>query len=997
MDHPSSEKVYKAFLSEVSGDSNSNCDLPRKDRPGSEQVNEAFYSGVRVPLRFDEHSFPMDNLSSSQRKVVELARAFVEKELFDWEEFHYSLPCASLAGSDKMTSTPLLKIIDGQADDSELRKLAIDPDTGENCRLTRREMCEIAEQGRFSIPGLRDPSVVHVWKLPQWIQRGRIGREEDFWRRIGYGLDHLLVFTAERIHGGIDPWELNPHSPSLRDSVKGLQDELINFVDLIIGLPRYNCRMPNFKESERKFMEDALNEWNGKASVEERIPVMFWLATRGSGIPLMKVNSKESLDEFRRYSEDALLSPIASEKFSIDERRARIRHSRYHLRDEGFLRALKRDQKLQDVMGIHDLDKAVQSWIHGSKILRESENRLRQAVADHVQDWSEHLKKEHGLVGLSGAWIDTRVRRLLAQNLERICQNHSDAQVVKLRQAGLFSMARVEELQNLFIAKKWPKIVKDSVESVVPHRTYQHHFRIIDPHRWFPGNGGSLVQSRSLLTSSATPGWRVVLRWRDIHCFVHNSIIILLIDNLWRGPIGVRSLVCRRPFPIDWKLVHGSRSIAPVRYQTTLAEKLVLIWVSVEKNRDLFERQPDQGLVSKNFSRPLHYTLNYVFRGGLSSLLIALFQLSLTALNTGVTVLLICTTPIWSLSWEVASVLWEIFINDWRSCDRVMSTAIVTSFQPAETVTIYHRVEGRRPVPLLRIAGNLLIRSVGQSVVSVVGVALQPVWGAVQFIQGIVGYAFRTFWDAAWRPLIGTFGRRPSTDSFLAQRVQGPEVSRTFYHQVELPVIIQIVNAALEQIELLVAEEQIVAGIRAPLAAARSWIRLVPFPDLELQRFSPPSFHPGNVEQSPTCPPHDNPHVGWKKLMSSLMAKEQRRIREVHEAFRERKRFMDKLLEMPSHETRRCIRPSDDPSVVLDSCSSIVEQYYSTRLRPLGDDCATRFWQITAAIPDDFRTATKGLLEETFSNEFLIPFEISDRTEIPTIIDDVLNPEVSKW
>ena len=159
----------------------------------------------------------------------------------------------------------------------------------------------------------------------------------------------------------------------------------------------------------------------------------------------------------------------------------------------------------------------------------------------------------------------------------------------------------------------------------------------------------SVKRVTTRVTTTRWPLWRVSNFLLRTITWILNLMFFLGYVVPWCSPVSIRSLISKRPFLSELELSQVNGTLCPKKSSVThtLTSRLIGIWRRVGKARTRFESQPDTGFLGKGGQRFLNRVWNYVFKGGLPSLLLLAFFPLGSIIICLLSLLLATTSPLW--------------------------------------------------------------------------------------------------------------------------------------------------------------------------------------------------------------------------------------------------------------------------------------------------------------------------------------------------------------
>lgn len=836
-------------------------------------------------------------------------------------------------------------------------------------------MLELREKGQFSFPSQRLPPLAHVWKLPGWLQCGNERIRASFLSWLGFSIDQLLVqipirFRSQPQHMGY--FQRESRSPlCLALACKAMMRSALRLMDLLIGLPVFGSRT-----NENELMEQYILQERG-----------YIVREAGAEVDIRLYENQQLRKWYERLLRrpemqhlNSLLDPVGDEN---DE------DSYVHNENNPEqLLSLPR-QLIHDSVLLRDEDATAitEEALDGQAALNEVMKRIPAVLAEREELVRSAVREKAPRRSLGSSWLTHTtahaMQHVIRQNGGDAIQRGNDenayqssATIAELREEvvqeferrGFANEAALERLRIRFLYEQWPAAERQLLADEIPSVTFTKHVNYVNG-RWV---------HREVEYPKSYIGWRLVAIARDSWSRVRKWVAQLLILNMRDGPLGVRALFSAH----DFDVVHGNNSS---HSRNTFLSRLRAIWKDVVMKRRGFEMAEDKGFMSKSATRWLHKLWVYVFRGALSTALVALGQPVLTFANVAVSSCLLITAPFWGMLTGVSSVVISCVFCDLYMDSTNSQRYTVRSYDVLPTVRWNRRYicsgDENALFPVVVEALRFSVLGVGQAVCAAIGAFIvHPTLALSASGLASTRSLLQRLVDAVMQFLIYKFGRLPASDSFLARRIAGPGISSTYYYRLAQGLTERCVRAMLENVELDIIRETLISVISEPEEAFRQYVK-----DTTLHVLG--SDYTGDLDIHVASFMRVSPQS--RRLCSRGNEFRRRVINEI----KSRKKLLEPLLCMPVDRDR--IRPEQAPEETLAQVTVQVEDFYEKRLRGLHDgssDGSPSIWKRFHTTRGDFQALSRELLRNMFCDDFLTPLNQSDQVlHIEATFDGVLN------
>ncbi len=442
-----------------------------------------------------------------------------------------------------------------------------------------------------------------------------------------------------------------------------------------------------------------------------------------------------------------------------------------------------------------------------------------------------------------------------------------------------------------------------------------------------------------------------------------------LVEVLGRGPLSLRALFSPSEFTPYSTVDPDTGAIVPdaSRPVATFASRIRGIFADAAESRRRFEAQPDTGLLPRGITRFFNVVLNAV-RVVVGTALVVAFQPALTAVATAAGLAgLVLAAPLA----PVAAALWLVAVEP----------LLLDSLGPWTWF------------PLLKI----LLFDVGwHSVVALFRLACAAAYAgrsAVVAAGSVVLLVLRALWDGTvFHLVLARRGREPATDSIVARKVRGAEVTESLIAKLPADLALVIIQAELERLELEIYSRH---AARAAVQRKSVWTEtlrsvLAPFA----------------VGVSPVGP-------AFEALTEEAEAGQEAVKARVKERSREVAAWSFSELIGGAAYSRHCVFgcPLEDLRVVVREAFDAVTAQWHQRILPLLEaedridrelwearrggrdggwgglerDHATAFFRERQLQPGDLGALTRSLITSQLGDNFLTPL---DKRDVTLVLDE---------
>lgn len=280
-----------------------------------------------------------------------------------------------------------------------------------------------------------------------------------------------------------------------------------------------------------------------------------------------------------------------------------------------------------------------QSVLHMVKGVEKLEREIERSQTEHRQ----FLMNKNQVLSKIELWLQLKLQAAEADALsKRIWSPHEQA-LEMCHEHNLHQTAYFLSRDLAFMKEREPALLKELKKIKTPSRTFTFQCRIWCPSSWiirrtFQGQSEivptiicqqatSIVEPRFDLnepvflvekeivrtTSTKWPFWRLLNLVQRIWCWTWNSIFMFGFDIPWNGSLGLRALLCIKPFMTELELsqVNGTLFPRETSITQTFASRLMRLYRNVSQSRAHFETNPDTG--HKQISKKLTRTQFFIY------------------------------------------------------------------------------------------------------------------------------------------------------------------------------------------------------------------------------------------------------------------------------------------------------------------------------------------------------------------------------------------------
>lgn len=821
----------------------------------------------------------------------------------------------------------------------------------------------------------------YVWQVSRFIQRGEVNIKADVRYDAAQAVYHLSVGLPESILGK-KPLSFN-HGAKLLVS-----DAIGNVFDLLVGLPQ-EVQALSESEVQARYQQEKEDYVFTKLRGEFDLRLFERDPTEEAPKPGELTGRQKRLQRISEVVRQ--ITRAVSQQWGRDlaaETQAVRQEVEAEVRT-GTLQSNEVDQAIADRI-LYRKNSRLMLAFRTSKDLNAIDMGLSELVANNA--WAQEIstniqldyafQKEQGLqkkrLELEAAhpilaqvpasreresWIDRQLN-LEAQKI--------DADLTpKMNQEIRTTLSRFQLRHELAIFKAGQEFDETLGKARLEELRERQEAKVIrtfnilkswNPSKWVEqGADGKYYLNRYLRRQVASDhfGWRVNTFMKRWMVTATAWTYALIHENLWNGPVGIRSLVQKDPFVNSVRVDEVTGKITPDEKSktTTLRSRMRALGEYSRAQRERF-KQRESGVAGKVFSSLWVYGFD-VFGVGIFIRFIGLPVAQLTVTLANIAVSAVGSTasvfPLGSLvAWAVNASLYNF-----EASDRGLPTRRGFFKLLPRSVS----KGARRFLPLLT---QVAIPAVGGTVELLLTLFGRVPWhaGGAGF-YGLRGGAYsalvRRLYDGAVRQLINKIGRTVSRDQKFGEKlIEGPGMSSKFFFQVDPSLAILALQAQMESLEAgRIAEE-------AKRAASEPAVKLEAL-------LKGPGVLVGQI-----------PANGG--LVPGVIAQDQAAVQKAlaEGAAAQAKRYGD-LLNIPHRSEIRF--KAEDLKAVLQRGAALAEAYYQSRMPTWPEGAKEEFWKQRKLTEGDYLGLASQLLGQIFSPEVLTSLEETDKAltiEVPT-------------
>lgn len=269
--------------------------------------------------------------------------------------------------------------------------------------------------------------------------------------------------------------------------------------------------------------------------------------------------------------------------------------------------------------------------------------------------------------------------------------------------------------------------------------------------------------------------WRVPYTWYTF-LQVALSLAASSFHFLCNGSLSMRALLSSQAFyGLQRPSFSGGLEEDPDSLTPSLISRLRSFFAALRRDREVFEAQPDVGLVGKPVQR-IFFKLKATLTATFGSAMIVVFMVVGSALCTLLSGAVVVLSPGIALLCTLAMSISELVLYD-----RAMETSGLVW-------------------KLLTATYQVICPGILQAILATFRhVVFHPIVGSLHFVGSFVRFASRSLRDAMTGRVLSRFAKIPVGETFLAKRIRGPGVSSTHCYRLPLTAAKAAVEVVLQQ------------------------------------------------------------------------------------------------------------------------------------------------------------------------------------------------------
>lgn len=662
----------------------------------------------------------------------------LQSEIFIWDKFRTCLPFQVESPSENSEEKQKIRSLEEQHR-HDLQAMCFD-EKGNRKRLSKQQLNEISDTGRFTVKSEIGEQYDNVWLLGSFLQLGRKEISRRFKKRKNSANEHWFLHLPECFseNGRL----------TLRRALRNMNNSLAHVVRLLVGLPEYRPRY-----SER--LIDVLMQ-------KDRILYLFAEARPEADNDLqwiyqnqLKLNTLLVKPEIIEQLKEVInqVTETLNEKGEID--------------DSALLLALKEHPKTRELDA--ELPALLENFHSFYFMLSRQNPRFDVLLKIETEKRERLLIDQYPYRGRYEKWRRIHLNRQSGKIVKQVKQQLAEELLEKLpagqekyclqRNLSYFSTCG-EVRKNHLKLQFFPSVIFK-----LPRIKWS--FRPLSKY--------DNLAFRNIHFTGKHRGWRMSCLFLSAYTAFFNNTLKLM--RAWRyNPFGMRSVLTfsREKFNGEFWLTDKGVPIGSGKYATHITD-LYDRWKLLRRYREDFEAKSDFGLFPRSVGRLFNRFYCYVMIGLIGGSIVMLLRYAGFALFSLFVVTVLLLAPLLALLYVVLMFLFNTLIYDH------IGPGIYYNGRKAKHYTALF--------PLIStLLYSFFIRGFLLAVISVAVIILHVLATPLLSLLAFLAYAFRSFWDLLMRLLfIMPFARIPG-DNFpgLVQRISGYGIASEVLNQIDV-------------------------------------------------------------------------------------------------------------------------------------------------------------------------------------------------------------------
>lgn len=830
--------------------------------------------------------------------------------LKNWDEnsLDIHLPESKFNKKDIDDISDQIKTFINKKSQDELNKLATD-EFGNRKRLTEEQLEEISKSGKFKVKSEMFEGKDHVWQLTKFLQKGN--------DNINNNKNGKIINSLNNIYSSLN-YLKGERKVTFMNGIKNVGYSLYQLMDKLIGMPKkvnqYSSRnILNILETER--LLQLFDKLNITQDCKKRFLENEMITTTlldGTIINLLLYNNNVSIKELeknyiefndkwqknRELRRDIYMKEITKGNSTIDYRKTMnlviIKENE------------ERENHLLNIINesLNESDKStLLNYIKAKKTIRDHYANRETKYENDYRLFKMKLERENPILSKVEMWRNKKCEEFKKEWNKKYSIEKTNLEISS-ELNGQFKYL-FDEYLNFY----------NSPETKNQIKFLNKKKKCAEEYTWtFEFKGKEL---KEIKTTTNYFGWRFANFALRASTWFFNGTGIL-INELLFGNFGLSSLFGNNK-------EYNSREIK------TWFGRIYDLIQNIKESRASFLNKPDKGFLGKTVTNIGNIIWNYLFKGliGIPFIFLAhpVITLLLSCLYGG----LIGTSFIWAPLGSILYYLCNLMFFDTDS--------------GSDDVYL---------LPLLNIlVKEFSVKGIGQIVLSIFASLGKVTLGSSQYILAHINSVLNKLYDKLmFEIIIKNFSRVPSEDTFAAKRIEGVELSKDHYYEINYETALILLSIRLEELELESFSKYCESYVNHFLNEANTFYEQFNTIGLQLNTNS-------------------NPYTNIRETRDNLIQK----IKKIFKKYKEDHQYLN----INHIKNKKIKMTNDDLNKTLILGQKYAKDFIENKIfKYMNEDKRKQFWKNNSVFENDWAELTKKILATSINNDILVPIENVD-------------------
>lgn len=729
---------------------------------------------AKFPLVFNIPDDVKNSLTPEQFQLLQNLKAQAEKEIQQNQLIEFNPPQSIFSPDSQIISIGDL-LRKSSSGELELQSLSKD-ENGNKVALNEAQWSQIENEGLFIVPSKAYPGMNHVWKLVSFFQIGRKNIQISLKKSNATSIGQIIIAIPRNLRFK-GPQEAINLKYGLLNIGKGLRNSISLLVGLIEKKPKYDSYAleQEISKIQKKYILDSI-----PLSSQEKV------AHELGFTPDLRLYDPEISGALNLLYKKFNLAEVSSEYW--EENYA----PRINQISPGLNQLIKNEKLAED-------------------IIQREEGLVALEVSQKEKDFAQELLKTNPIKSQVSEWLNREVKLRSSQYYLGIRDARYKQIADKLRLAGLLQQAYFFEKNYEFVRDMQDKVSDELKAQYKAANEYVYGYRIYNPKNWeIVKDEESGYYSAQIFrlgkVDSLSLFWRLNILLKTSRALIQNLTYGILYENLWNGPVGVRSLFEKEAFThttgFDYKtgkLIEGTEKTE------TMRSRYLSILEDQKKEREIFEKAPDNGFFGKRFSR-LFMNTRHAATKVVGGAFLFVGQPVATTVNAGFSTILVGTSIVWA---PVASLM-KLGYN----------AAVLDTTSKNNYNNYFITRMNARTLPLAQeLGGRFALAGVGQTIGSILTSIGRGLFAGGNYVVGNFIAGEQNLSDQIMLKFMKKLkpGIPSQNQAGVVRRIEGPGLSNNYFYTLDTDLVKLLLWAKLEQIRFLEYSRQLSVEINKPI------------------------------------------------------------------------------------------------------------------------------------------------------------------------------------